>query len=354
MKKPTLPTKGILLRKPPFHFLAAVMIVAGAIGLGYSVTHSFAAGGAQLYLSPASGTYNTGSQVAVQVMVNTGTDPTNAVQADFSYPTSRLQFVSIDGTGSAYDIDASSSGGNGTVSIARGKIGTVTGTALIATVRFTVQGTAGSAALSFLGSSAVVRSTDNANVLGSTVGATYTVAVPATPTPTPVPTSTPAPTATPKTATPTPKTATPTPAPGTTPKPSSTSTPTPVVGGPAGSSTPSPAATTQSGAPTPAVVQTKTNSGKSAASPTLVKAATAGGSLFIIVLGFMLWIAAQRRRSLALVSSHGSSQPYPAPSVATPPAPLESSTPPANTTGPAPAQTFYPQNQGPKNDKPQQ
>ncbi len=328
-----------LIRKSPFHILAAALVISGLVGFGYTMTRVFAAGAASLYMVPASGSYNVGSQVAVQVMVNTGGDPTNAVQADFSYPTSRLQFVSIDGTGSAYDIDASSTGGNGTVSIARGKIGQVSGAALVATVHFTVQGTAGSAALSFLGSSAVVRSTDNANILGTTTGATYTVTVPATPTPTPVPTATPVPTHTP---TPAPGVTTPkpttTPKATTTPTPQKSSTPTP-VGAPAASNTPAPTVATSTPASVTASASPQSSkTGKVLVSPFQTKVLLGGGSVLLIILGIVLWLGAQRRHQLAVVSGHGSSQPYP-PSSSSAPA----MTPPPSTPPVTPSQTFYPQ-----------
>ena len=58
---------------------------------------------ATLYLSPASKTVNNGENFAVSVYTNTGGDPVNAVQANLSYPTATLQFISVDSSGSAFE-----------------------------------------------------------------------------------------------------------------------------------------------------------------------------------------------------------------------------------------------------------
>src|SRR4051812_45178950 len=61
-----------------------------------------------------------GSSLYVQVHANSVNTPVNAVQADFTYPTGLLTFVSIDSASSAFDITASQTGGSGSVSIQRG------------------------------------------------------------------------------------------------------------------------------------------------------------------------------------------------------------------------------------------
>jgi hypothetical protein len=200
MKKATGPA---LRQKSRFRSGSAIIASVALVAFGYAAVRIFAASGtASLYLSPAIGTYAPGQAVTVKVYVNTVTDPVNAVQADFSYPTAKFQFNSIDGTGSAFGLDALSTGGNGKISIARGTSGgtaPVSGVQLVSTVHFTALA-AGSASLAFLTTSHVVRSTDTADILATSTGATYTIAVATTPTPTPVhtPTPTPAKSATPK------------------------------------------------------------------------------------------------------------------------------------------------------------
>lgn len=195
-------TRPALRQKSRFRSGSAVIASVALVAFGYAAVRIFAASGsATLYLTPAIGTYAPGQAVNVQVYTNTGPDAVNAVQADFSYPTAKLKFDSIDGTGSAFGLDALSTGGNGKVSIARGTSGgtsPVKGTELIATVHFTAQAS-GSASLAFLNTSHVVRASDSTDVLSSTTGAAYTIAVAATPTPSPhTPTPTPGKTATPK------------------------------------------------------------------------------------------------------------------------------------------------------------
>jgi hypothetical protein len=216
--------------------LSAVSLV----GLGYYVATSLAAS-ASMYLTPASGTYAAGSTLTVTVRINTGGDNVNAVQADLTYPTSKLTFQSVDATASAFDISAPTSGGNGAVSIARGKIGNVTGDAEVAKVKFTVLNSAGSAAITVNSSSVVARSSDSTNILVNRTGGTYTIPAAATPTPTPAKTPTPTPKVTAKTPTPSPGAKTPTP----TPTVAATATPTPtaVAGGNKPSTTPTPKAT---------------------------------------------------------------------------------------------------------------
>lgn len=90
-----------------------------------------------LYLSPASGTYKQGSQFTITIKENSGDEDVNAVQVNLTYSTSKLQFVKIDTTGTAFSVQYPSSGGGGKVSIARTTAGTtLTGDQLVAKVVF--------------------------------------------------------------------------------------------------------------------------------------------------------------------------------------------------------------------------
>lgn len=260
-KKPARLSRNMHISK-----LGVLVVALGMVIFGFVVVRIFAAGPASLYFSPASGSYNGGSSLTVAVYTNTGGQSSNAVQADFSYDSSRLTYVSTDFTGSAFSIAASSSGGGGTVSMARGNISPITGAALIGTVHFNVLSNAGTAALSFLNSSAVVSSADNSNILGTSTAAYFTVVVPGggTPTPTPPP-ATHTPTPTPGKTTPKP-TATPTPA--STPKTPSSTTPTPSTA----------AAASPSNTPAPVAVATTPNP-TNTPSVTSSPAPAAGGSL---------------------------------------------------------------------------
>lgn len=155
-----------------------------------------AAGTATLVLGTASGSYEKNKTFSIVITENSYSEAVNVVEADFTYDQAKLQFVSADGSGSDFDFPIASSGGSGTIQIARGVSagGTVTGVKKFATLNFTAIET-GSAVVVFAGSSAVIRPSDGANIWnGSTVGGTYTITAPA-PAATPSTTTTPAATA---------------------------------------------------------------------------------------------------------------------------------------------------------------
>jgi hypothetical protein len=155
-------------------------LVFAAIG-GYATWRIFAAAPnpPSIYLNPASQSYGINTTFVVDVRENSGTTPVNAVQANFTYNATLVDFVSIDATGSAFDIAAPSSGGNGSVSIARGKTTTsVTGDQLVAKVTFKTKAAGGSVAMAFTTGTALVSYSTNTDILGglgNTGGGTYTI-----------------------------------------------------------------------------------------------------------------------------------------------------------------------------------
>ena len=190
-----------LFKKRHFLYAAALVTLGTAMvvsGLRPEATQ--AAASAKLYLSPSSGSYKVGTSFTVSVRENSGTEPVNAVQADLSYPGSKLQFVSTSLSGSAFAISAGTSGGNGSVSIALGSTTARTGDQLIAKVTFKVLAGGTSGAVSFAGSSAVLSANTNTNIVSTKTGASFSLVKPttSTPTPTPKPTPKPAPTTSPK------------------------------------------------------------------------------------------------------------------------------------------------------------
>jgi len=172
--------------------IAASATVLAADGLGLRPAGAQAAN--SLYLSPASGTYTTGANFTVAVRVNTSGD-INAVGADMTYGPN-LQYVSIDSNGSAFSIDASSTGGNGLVSISRATITPVSGDQLVAKVTFKAL-SAGTGVVTMAGSSQALSSSTNQNVLAARNGGSYSIMTPTTPvaptsaTPTPLAPATP-------------------------------------------------------------------------------------------------------------------------------------------------------------------
>jgi hypothetical protein len=323
-----------LRRVKRFNGLMAALSVVSLVGLGYYVATSLAAAGS-MYLTPASGSYAAGSTLTVTVRINTYGDNVNAVQADLTYPTSKLSFQSVDATASAFDITAPTSGGNGAVSIARGKIGNVVGDVEVAKVKFTVLSSPGSAAITINNSSVIARSSDSVNILVNKTGGTYTIPSPATPTPTPATTPTPTPNVTAKTPTPSPGAKTPTPTP--TVAASKTPTPTPV------------AAAKKSSSPTPVAATTPADNGQTlvARLATLAKTPIFLGLLGLTVLllaGTGVGIAIRHHHEAGLMSGVPVNPGLDSPVSDSKPAP----TPPA---GPAPT-TYNPGGDKPNDSTP--
>jgi hypothetical protein len=142
------------------------------------------AASATLSLSPSSSSVSKGATLTVSVRENSGADAVHAVQANLTYPADLLSFLSISSS-SAFPIDAQSSGGGGSVQIARGSTG-VTGLQTVATVRFKALTNSGKATISFAGGSSVA--SNGTDITAGTSGGTYTltdppVAAPAAPEP---------------------------------------------------------------------------------------------------------------------------------------------------------------------------
>jgi hypothetical protein len=131
-------------------------------------------GASALYLTPdGSGTLAAGSTLTVTIHENSGTTAVNAVQANLSYPTDKLKFVSANGNSGAFAIAAPTSGGNGKVAIARGSTTPLTGDKAVATVTFTVLPVSGNSSVSFATGTALVTASDHRNIAGSLGGVTY-------------------------------------------------------------------------------------------------------------------------------------------------------------------------------------
>lgn len=172
-----------VLQKRHYAYMLAIMAAGGVLlSNGMQGRHTSAQGTNSMYVTPASGTYAVGANYTLSVRINT-TDQVNAVTADLTY-SSNLQFVSIDGSGSAFAIDASSSGGSGTVSINRATITPVSGDQLVAKVTFKAL-SAGNGTVTVANSSQALSSSTNTNVIAARNGGAYTLQGASTPTPTP-------------------------------------------------------------------------------------------------------------------------------------------------------------------------
>lgn len=137
------------------------------------VSPVYAAGG--FSFSQSSGNYKVGDTISVSVRVDTGSSPTNAVSANFTYPTNLLEYLSADATGSDFSISAVEKVNNGTVSFDRGSYTPLTGDKLVQKANFKVLAT-GTATLNFTSDSIAVSSQDNStNVATGRGSASYTL-----------------------------------------------------------------------------------------------------------------------------------------------------------------------------------
>jgi hypothetical protein len=132
-------------------------------------------GTGKLYIKQTSQTVNTGGAVTFEVWEDSGNQPVNAVQANLSYPTDKFDFSAIDTKGSAFEVQAASTGGSGKVQIARGHIGTLKGANLLAKVTLMAKDVKGDAPVDFTTGSAIVTSTDHKDILTEKTGSTYKV-----------------------------------------------------------------------------------------------------------------------------------------------------------------------------------
>jgi hypothetical protein len=132
-------------------------------------------GDAKLYIQPSNQQVVSGASTTFEVWVDTGNQPVNAVQANLTYPVDSFDFGSVDAKGSAFEIQASSTGGEGKVTIARGHVGDIKGKALVAKVVLKAKDTKGDAQIEFAAGSAVVRSTDHVDILKQKTGGTLKV-----------------------------------------------------------------------------------------------------------------------------------------------------------------------------------
>jgi hypothetical protein len=119
------------------------------------------------------GSYTNGSTVTVQIRENSYGTAVNTVQANLSYPSALLQFVSISTTGSPFTTTIQSTGGSGSVQLGVGLLSdSVTGDQLVGTVTFTVIAT-GSARIDFVAGSGVAAAATSTDIVKRLFGASY-------------------------------------------------------------------------------------------------------------------------------------------------------------------------------------
>lgn len=151
-----------------------------------------------MYITPTTGTVNSGASFTVDVYENSGTTPVNAVQVNLTYDSAKLTVTNIDTSAGTFKQVLESGSGSGNLTIvaalqAQNDYSTtpptpiettpVTGEQKIATITFTATTTAGAAAVSFASGSAILAHSDASNILpslSSTNTGSYTVVSPDT------------------------------------------------------------------------------------------------------------------------------------------------------------------------------
>ncbi len=162
------------------HFIL-IAVIFGIIGTVLLIISRAAPNPPTIYLTPSGQTFASNTTFTIQVREDSGNSPVNAVQANFSYPTNLVEFVSIDTSNGAFATIAESSGANGQIKIAAASSpGTTppTGDRLIASVTFRTRSVSGSVNMNFLSGTALVSSQTNNDLLTSlnnTGSGSYTV-----------------------------------------------------------------------------------------------------------------------------------------------------------------------------------
>lgn len=159
------------------HKLLSAALILPAFVMSYALlTDSASAQDASLYLDPASATVSEGDTFDVDVRVDTDGEDVNAAEAQLLYSASDLSFVEIDSSSSAFEVEASESGGSGEVTISRGTTTPQSGDLLLSTVTFEAVAGGVTTDITFdEADSAVVRESDNQDILTSTTGGSYTL-----------------------------------------------------------------------------------------------------------------------------------------------------------------------------------
>lgn len=134
---------------------------------------------AAMYLTPAVSTVNTNSNLVVQLRLNTGNEPVNAIQASLSYPAQTLQVAEIETPASLTKFpsfeDVTDSGTIELTRVAFPK--PIIGEQLVVIIKFNVLADSGTAAVNVNNDkSAAYSSNSNTNILKDTKGGEYTIA----------------------------------------------------------------------------------------------------------------------------------------------------------------------------------
>lgn len=164
----------------------SIIIITGlfaVIGVALLIFANAATGTATLSLTPASGSYDISTNFTLGIYENSGTLEASTVDVKLTYDATKLDFVSVDGTGGAFTTCTENSGGVGTVSLVCAKLGgSVIGSQKVGNVTFKAKVGTGTTAVSFAANSHIYSYAASPVELwnGVTTGGTYTLTTPDT------------------------------------------------------------------------------------------------------------------------------------------------------------------------------
>jgi hypothetical protein len=131
--------------------------------------------GPGIVLKSASNSVKNGEIFTVEVWTNSLDNLVNAVQAEITYPESKLQFVEVNSIGSAYSISAEEVATGGLIKIVRAANPAVSGNQKVATITFKAVDGNGKVNISS-SSSALVSAETNTNIASSNNGVSIRLA----------------------------------------------------------------------------------------------------------------------------------------------------------------------------------
>ena len=161
------------------------LLVAGLMigSISYIGVHTYKSSHAAtlptIYASPDSGDVASGSTLSVTLRADSGGEGVNSVQASLNYDTSKLTYSSITEADAFPLVAATSTSTPGVIRVGRGNNDrSITGDNAIVTINFKVTGTSGTGTINIdKANSALVRSSDNSDILANVGTGTYTIAV---------------------------------------------------------------------------------------------------------------------------------------------------------------------------------
>jgi hypothetical protein len=126
-----------------------------------------AAGSASLYFSPACGPVYSGDNTSIDIHVNSGTTPINAVQSDLNYSSSQFDIVSVTVASGWTQVqnDTSTPGSIIFAAFPSPPGSSATGDNVVASVVFHAKVSSGLASVSFANTSSVIESSGNTDIL---------------------------------------------------------------------------------------------------------------------------------------------------------------------------------------------